>query len=145
MFIRYKYDRVLSYFFSPLPLTSGFLCLPFLIYFAVTTANLETVEALARVAMDNEIIAREQDMKTLATLTEEKQAREAVLDKKRKFLDDVPIRLAKMQTTFLDDLHKQFETYRKGLFVYLLLSLSLFIPNPNLIHMGNVLLQNCWD
>ena len=75
--------------------------------------------------MDNEIIAREQDMKTLATLTEEKQAREAVLDKKRKFLDDVPIRLAKMQSAYLDELHKQFETYRKGILI-LTLSLSYF-------------------
>ena len=75
--------------------------------------------------MDNEIIAREQDMKTLATLTEEKQAREAVLDKKRKFLDDVTIRLAKMQSAYLDELHKQFETYRKGILI-LTLSLSYF-------------------
>ena len=79
--------------------------------------------------MDNEIIEREQDMKTLATLTEEKQAREAVLDKKRKFLDDVPIRLAKMQSTYLDELHKQFETYRKGMPIILLsISYTLFYP-----------------
>ena len=115
-------------------------------YCAVTTANLESVEALARVAMDNEIIEREQDMKTLATLTEEKQAREAVLDKKRKFLDDVPIRLAKMQAAYLDDMHKQFETYRKGTSNFLPHFLILYtIPYADVMSMGGVLLQNCWE
>ena len=76
-------------------------------------SNLEAIEKLAEISMTDEIAAREADMKTLAVLTEAKQAREAVLDRKRKFLDDVPMRMSKIQTTFLDDLQRQFDTFRK--------------------------------
>ena len=82
---------------------------------AATAANLATVEAAALVAMAEETAERERDMAALAALASDKQVREVVLDRKRKFLDDVPVKMAKIQATVMDDLARQFEVFRKEL------------------------------
>jgi hypothetical protein len=75
---------------------------------------LSNIEAIAKDVMNKEIIEREETSKRLDQLTAVKVSKEEVLDKKRKFLDDIPLRMSLVKASTAD-IQAQFDTYKNGL------------------------------
>ena len=79
------------------------------------TEELKNAESKATVIMEEELKGRENDMKVLAEVNEMKKAKDEILERKRKFLDEIPVKLTAMKTAFIDDMEKSFVTWKKEL------------------------------
>ena len=79
-----------------------------------SSGTLASIETAAKEVMQREIIDREETFKKLEHLTTIKAGKEEVLDKKRKFLDDIPLRLNLVKASTAD-IQAQFDAYKNGL------------------------------
>jgi Fms-interacting protein/Thoc5 len=79
-----------------------------------SSGALSNIEMIAKDVMNKEIIEREETSKRLDQLTAIKVSKEEVLDKKRKFLDDIPLRMSLVKASTAD-IQAQFDTYKNGL------------------------------
>ena len=79
-----------------------------------SSCALSNIEMIAKDVMNKEIIEREETSKRLDQLTAVKVSKEEVLDKKRKFLDDIPLRMSLVKASTAD-IQAQFDTYKNGL------------------------------
>ena len=79
-----------------------------------SSGALSNIEAIARDVMHKEVIEREETSKRVDQLTAVKVSKEEVLDKKRKFLDDIPLRMSLVKASTAD-IQAQFDTYKNGL------------------------------
>ena len=79
-----------------------------------SAGTLASIETAAKEVMQREIIDREETFKKLELLTSIKAGKEEVLDKKRKFLDDIPIRMNLVKASTAD-IKAQFDAYKNGL------------------------------
>lgn len=79
-----------------------------------SSGALSNIEMIAKDVMNKEIIEREETSKRLDQLTAVKVSKEEVLDKKRKFLDDIPLRMSLVKASTAD-IQAQFDTYKNGL------------------------------
>lgn len=76
--------------------------------------SLSDIELEAKAVMHGEIIEREETSKKLEQLTAIKASKEETLDKKRKFLDDIPLRMTLVKASTAD-IQAQFDAYKNGL------------------------------
>lgn len=76
--------------------------------------TLAEIELEAKAVMNGEIIEREETSKKLEQLTTVKASKEEILDKKRKFLDDIPLRMTLVKASTAD-MQAQFDAYKNGL------------------------------
>jgi hypothetical protein len=79
-----------------------------------SAGTLASIETAAKEVMQREIIDREETFKKLELLTTIKAGKEEVLDKKRKFLDDIPLRMNLVKASTAD-IKAQFDAYKNGL------------------------------
>ena len=79
-----------------------------------STDDLSAIEAAAKDVMNGEIVDREETSKRLEQLVLTMVSKEEVLDKKRKFLDDIPLRLNLVKASTAD-IQAQFDAYKNGL------------------------------
>lgn len=79
-----------------------------------STDDLSAIEAAAKEVMNGEIVDREETSKRLEQLVLIMASKEEVLDKKRKFLDDIPLRLNLVKSSTAD-IQAQFDAYKNGL------------------------------
>ena len=79
-----------------------------------SSGALSSIETVAKEVMNTEIIEREETSKRLDQLTALKVSKEEILDKKRKFLDDIPLRMSLVKASTAD-IQAQFDTYKNGL------------------------------
>ena len=79
-----------------------------------SSGALSNIEAIAKDVMHKEVIEREETSKRVDQLTAVKVSKEEVLDKKRKFLDDIPLRMSLVKASTAD-IQAQFDTYKNGL------------------------------
>jgi hypothetical protein len=75
--------------------------------------HLEKTKLRAERILAAEAKAREEMVGKLEELNKKKQELEEVLDKKRKFLEDIPVKITKIRTALAEDLQKPLEMYRK--------------------------------
>jgi hypothetical protein len=79
-----------------------------------SAGTLASIETAAKEVLQREIIDREETFKKLELLTTIKAGKEEVLDKKRKFLDDIPLRMNLVKASTAD-IKAQFDVYKNGL------------------------------
>jgi hypothetical protein len=79
-----------------------------------SAGTLASIETAAKEVLQREIIDREETFKKLELLTTIKAGKEEVLDKKRKFLDDIPLRMNLVKASTAD-IKAQFDAYKNGL------------------------------
>jgi Fms-interacting protein/Thoc5 len=79
-----------------------------------SAGTLASIETAAKEVMQREIVDREETFKKLELLTTIKAGKEEVLDKKRKFLDDIPLRMNLVKASTAD-IKAQFDAYKNGL------------------------------
>ena len=79
-----------------------------------STGSLPDIEITAKAVMEGEILEREETSRKLEQLTLIKASKEEVLDKKRKFLDDIPLRMNLVKASTAD-IQAQFDAYKNGL------------------------------
>ena len=79
-----------------------------------SSGTLASIETAAKEVMQREIIDREETFKKLEHLTTIKAGKEEVLDKKRKFLDDISLRMNLVKASTAD-IKAQFDAYKNGL------------------------------
>jgi uncharacterized protein (DUF342 family) len=77
-----------------------------------TGEDLAGAEAAAKEALAEELKAREESVAQLSALRSSLQSREEVLDKKRKFIDDLPTRVTAVKTA-TTELQNQFDAATK--------------------------------
>jgi hypothetical protein len=80
----------------------------------LSTLELSAIETSAVLVMKEEIQEREETSKKLEELVVISSSKEDVLDKKRKFLDDIPLRMAAVRAS-TTDIQVQFTCYKNEL------------------------------
>lgn len=80
----------------------------------LSTLELLEIETSAAFVMKEEIREREETSKKLEELVIISSSKEDVLDKKRKFLDDIPLRMASVRASTID-IQVQFDSYKNEL------------------------------